>query len=71
MIGVEQVFAFTNGYVSTIDTTTPIDFITIGDIEVDGSFFGAYGINVGTRPAALTSDSVGFTFAQVGYFSRP
>lgn len=70
MTQVDYVFAFTNGYVSTISTDGDINFITIGDIIIDGSSYGAVGLNLGTRAAPLVSRSSGFSFAQDGWFSR-
>ena len=60
MIGLNWVFEYTDGYVSTIPTNVEIDFINIGNIEENGFFFGAYAINVGTRPLALASSTVRF-----------
>jgi len=70
MVQVDYVFAFTNGYVSTISTDGDIDYITIGDVVIDGSSYGAVGLNLGTRATALVSSSGGFSFAQDGWFSR-
>ncbi len=42
MIRASYAFSFNNGYASTISTNVPIDFITIGDLKVDSTFYGAY-----------------------------
>lgn len=69
MIGVDYVFSFTNGYVSTISTSSAIDFITIGNLESDGEFYGAYYINDGGRPSVLV-DEDGEFYAKETWFSR-
>ena len=70
MIAVYYVFGFTNGYVSDISTASDIQFITIGDVESGGSYYGSFAVNVGTRPANLASKGVESTYAQDGWFSR-
>lgn len=69
MNGVDAVFAFSNGYASSINTSTAIKFITIGLLQAGGEVYGAYYESEATRPFVLIDESRQF-YAEQTWFSR-
>jgi hypothetical protein len=69
MNGVNYVIRLTNGYVLSIPTNAPIDYVETGNLVSGGEVYGSYFIDVGTRPSLLV-DSQKQSYAQQPWFTR-